>query len=102
MKRKTAMLIACCAMLVSVVAYEQNGFAASVETVGELNATGGVRFPDGNLQTSACSGCAGGVLTIELGGTGAATASGARENLGVPSLFSRLTSSPPARQSRGT
>jgi hypothetical protein len=55
-----------------------------------LNASGGVRFPDGHLQTSACSGCAE-LVPIERGGTGGDTASEARTNLGVPGLITPNT-----------
>ena len=83
MKRKMSMLIACSAMLFSVTAFEQKGFADSVETSGVLNASGGVRFPDGIVQSSACGACAA-LLPIDHGGTGGDTASEARANLGVP------------------
>jgi len=66
-------------------------FAADVETNGDLRVSGvidntggeGIRFPDGNIQTSACSGCAGGILSIALGGTGASNATTALANLGA-------------------
>jgi hypothetical protein len=85
MKRIMSMLVACSAMLFSVTAFEQNGFADSVETSGVLNASGGVRFPDGIVQSSACGACAE-LLPIERGGTGGDTASEARANLGVPAI----------------
>jgi trimeric autotransporter adhesin len=77
--------------LLSLLAMEQGALADSVETAGVLNATGGVRFPDGNVQTSACTGCAGGILSISLGGTGGNTASAARTNLAVPGLITPNT-----------
>jgi len=85
MRRKMSMLIACSAMLFSVTAFEQKGFADSVETSGVLNASGGVRFPDGIVQSSACGACAE-LLPIDHGGTGGDTASAARANLGVPAI----------------
>jgi hypothetical protein len=86
MKRKYLFIITCLAMLISVPVFEQNGFAASVETVGELKTSGGIRFNDNSLQTKACSGCANGILAIILGGTGGDTSSEARTNLAVPGL----------------
>jgi hypothetical protein len=73
-------------------------FATDVETVGDLKVSGmidnsvgeGVKFPDGNIQTKACSGCAG-VVPINLGGTNASTVSEARTNLGVPGLTTTNT-----------
>jgi hypothetical protein len=90
MKRETAMIIVSCAVLFSLPASEQMGFAASVETVGELKTSGGIRFSDESLQTSACSGCAE-LVPIERGGTGADTASEARINLGVPGIATANT-----------
>lgn len=65
-------------------------FAAGVETVGDLKVSGmidnlggdGVKFPDGSIQESACTACAGGILSISLGGTGASNATTALSNLG--------------------
>jgi trimeric autotransporter adhesin len=90
MKRKMAMFMACCGMFTSATGIEFNALADSVETVGVLNATDGVRFPDGNVQTSACSGCAE-LVPIDRGGTGGDTASEARTNLGVPGLVTPNT-----------
>jgi hypothetical protein len=78
-------------MLFSLTAFELNVYAAAVETVGELKTSGGIRFSDESLQTSACSGCANGVLSILLGGTGGDTASEARTNLGVPAIAAANT-----------
>jgi hypothetical protein len=94
MFRKCAISFLCWTLLFSVQAFEKVGFAADVETVGDLKVSGvidniggdGIRFPDGNIQTSACSGCAGGILSVSLGGTGGDTATDARTNLGVPGL----------------
>jgi hypothetical protein len=91
MTGKIVMFIACSAMMIYVTAFERDASAASVETVGELKTTGGIRFSDSSLQTSACSACAHGVLTIALGGTGGDTASEARTNLGVPGLVTPNT-----------
>jgi hypothetical protein len=62
--------------------FYQLTFAANVETRGDLKITGavdntggsGITFPDGSTQTKACSGCANGVLSISLGGTGTSIA----------------------------
>lgn len=86
MKREKVMLAVICATLISVT-FAIDALADSVETAGLLNATGGIRFSDGNVQTSACTGCAGGILSISLGGTGANSALGAQTNLGVPGLY---------------
>jgi hypothetical protein len=81
-------------LLFSVPVFEQAGSAADVETIGDLKVSGiidnsggeGIKFPDGSTQAKACSGCAGGILSISLGGTGGDTATEARTNLGVPGL----------------
>jgi FtsZ-binding cell division protein ZapB len=62
--------------------FSQLTFAANVETRGDLRVTGavdntggtGIIFPDGSNQTKACSGCANGILSISLGGTGTSIA----------------------------
>jgi hypothetical protein len=90
MLKMRAILLVCGALLISMLVFEQAGLAADVETVGDLKVSGmidntggeGIKFPDGNIQTSACSGCAGGILSISLGGTGASNATTALANLG--------------------
>jgi hypothetical protein len=99
MFRKWAISFLCCALLFSVQAFEKMGFAADVETVGDLkvsgvidNSTGeGIKFPDGNTQTTACNACVNGVIPISLGGTGGATDVAARGNLAVPGLSTANT-----------
>jgi hypothetical protein len=60
MVRKTAISFLCSFLLFSLPAFERAGFAASVETVGDLtvqgviqSSSGGFRFPDGSTLTSA-------------------------------------------------
>ncbi len=109
MSKKFSTLTLCFSLVLICSVFAQRSFAADVETAGDLKVTGmidntggeGIKFPDGNIQTSACSGCAGGILSISLGGTGASNATTALTNLGgvnktgdtmtgnlsVPSLF---------------
>jgi trimeric autotransporter adhesin len=97
MRRKREISFLVCTLLFSVPAFVETGAAADVETVGDLNvqgvieSSGGVKFPDGITQTSACNACVNGVLPITLGGTGGDTATEARANLGVPGLATRNT-----------
>jgi hypothetical protein len=109
MSKKFSTLNLCFFLVLIYSVLAQRSLAADVETVGDLKVSGmidntggeGIKFPDGNIQTSACTGCAGGILSISLGGTGATSASEALANLGgvntagdtmtgnlsVPSLF---------------
>lgn len=98
MNSTTSLFIVCSSLIISVTVFEQKVFSADVETNGNLtvqgtveSTTGGIKFPDNSVQTSACSGCANGILSISLGGTGADNASGVRSNLGVPGLDAQNT-----------
>lgn len=82
MLRKTAISLLCSTLLFSVPLFELAGSAADVETIGDLtvqgvieSTSGGVKFPDSTVQTTAYAGSAGGVSitspdgSITVGGT---------------------------------
>jgi len=92
MARNPGIAFVCLFMLISLTSFERAASAADVEAVGELKVSEGIRFSsDNSLQTKACTGCANGILTIDLGGTGGNTATEARENLAVPGLITPNT-----------
>jgi len=90
MSKKFSTLALCFSLVLIYSVFAQCSFAADVETIGDLKVSGmidntggeGIRFPDGYIQTSACTTCASGILSISLGGTGATSASEALANLG--------------------
>jgi hypothetical protein len=69
MKSRPLALLTCCSTsLFLLTTFELDAHAAAVETVGELKTSEGIRLSDNSLQISACTGCAGGILTVPLGG----------------------------------
>ena len=91
MSKKFSSFSLCFSLVLIFSSPAQRSFAADVETAGDLKVTGmidntggaGIKFPDGNTQTTACSGCANGILSISLGGTGASNSTTALTNLGA-------------------